>query len=123
MTTGLIIILIMTSFYVGVMTLLWIGVKRSRTFMFEQFMIAWRDNTYQVSDVFNFIGDPQANDVLQVTFPIGKNTGMVQIAASGHLLSEISWINSSDTHSVSRATVKRLEEYTTQIATMYKLAQ
>ena len=113
----------------GIYALIWayilFGHFREQRDAVKNFIAAWENDTYDVhgvnSDTYSEIIGVVAQ--LRISFPAGKSQQYVYInPESGCLISTIKWGSDESSSITPNWWVRRsLEEYTTQIATMFKL--
>lgn len=115
------IFLTILAFFVALYGVIWCyllyGYFRQQKQAYDDFVSAWDTNTYTTT-----ISLSSFDSVLHIKFPSGNGMRYVAINEDGSLSSAILWEASGrDSTKPSRFLKNKLEEYTKQIATMYKL--
>ena len=102
------------------LVMLWYNNTREETLAINQFMPAWKNDTYKVTPVSNY--STEQID-LKVTFPSNNSSRHFNINNDGKVVSCFAWTGDKITggHKLGRRARTELEIYTQQIATMHKL--
>jgi len=94
------------------------GYFRQQREAVRNFQNAWQNNTYSVNRKDLDMSGP----CLRIEYPVGSERQYVDVGQDGKLLSKIMWSSGSQHNTKpSVYTLRRIEEYTQQIATMWKL--
>lgn len=108
-------------FLVGLYGSIWIyllyGHYKEQRYALKAFMDAWENDLYKAKETkSNF------TSVLRITFPCNQGLRCIDVNEEGTLLGPIRWADSGrDSTEPSKRLKQKLEQYTQQIATMYKL--
>lgn len=119
MNTFIIIFIVLMSIYALIWAYLLVGYFRGQALAISYFKAAWDESNYNVQPTRNYA---LSKTLLRIGFPVNQSRQYVDVDTDGKLVSAIIWDNDSSRKvSPNRYTRKCLEEYTQQIATMYKL--
>ena len=110
-------ILFLVILYSSIWAYLLYGSFREQRRALQSFMTAWENDRYETQETKqNF------NTVLRISFPCDQGVRYVDVDEDGTLMSPIRWSDSGRGEMQPKRRLKRkLEQYTTQIAMMYKL--
>lgn len=105
--------------YFGILIYLTFGHMRDQRAAVKDFMTAWENEEYNVSNKNNYTNDEQ---MFRIEFPAGLDRRWLSVDAHGILNDKIKWVNSTgESKRPSRWLRRRIQAYTAQIITMHKL--
>jgi hypothetical protein len=110
-------ILFLVILYSSIWVYLLYGSLKEQRRAIQTFMTAWENDLYETREAKqNFTA------VLRISFPCDQGVRYIDVDEDGTLLSGIRWADSGRGEMLPKRRLKRkLEQYTQQIATMYKL--